>query len=110
LPRYATKSFEGIATTAGVTLLVGPDGTKDALTINQDAYLSYVSVTVDEPVTYTLNDTEHGVYVFVIEGDVDVSGETLSTRDAIGIIEVSEITLTAKSQRVTALIIEVPVD
>lgn len=106
-PRYAQKPFGLMDMTPGLRLLVGPDGTPDALPIYQDAYVSMARIAADTPCTYTLHDEMHGIYVFVVDGSVQVADETLGARDALGISEVASVVLSATAPA-TALIIEVP--
>ncbi|MEK7099829.1 MAG: pirin family protein [Patescibacteria group bacterium] len=105
-PRYGQQSF-GNDATPGITLLVGPDGTEGALPIYQDAYLSRAVIDELHQLTYRLHDPAHGVYVFVIEGTVNVAEETLGSRDAIGLRDAEEVMLTSVTPA-TVLIFEVP--
>lgn len=107
-PRYAQKPFGLGSTEPGFTLLAGPDGTPDALPLYQDAYVSYGVLAPGQGLTYPRRGAAHGVYVFVIEGTVRVAGETLDTRDAIGITDASELAL-ASDALARVLIMEVPV-
>lgn len=106
-PRYAQKPFGLTETTPGRTLLVAPDGVPDALPIHQDAYIEYGVLSADAPLMYELRNIQNGVYVFVIEGDVQVGDETLGARDAIGITDTESITLTTTTHA-RVLLIEVP--
>jgi redox-sensitive bicupin YhaK (pirin superfamily) len=49
-----------------------------------------------------------GLYAFVLEGKVDVSGIELNRRDGIGIVDVKQLSVIAK-ENVRVLLIEVPV-
>lgn len=112
-PRYAQKSFPREA--PGLTLLVSPDGA-GGLPINQDAWIYHAQVDAAHPLRYPLTALQHltdltapmhGLYVFVIEGELSIAGETLGPRDAIGIWEIEQVDL-ASATLVTALLIEVP--
>jgi redox-sensitive bicupin YhaK (pirin superfamily) len=39
-----------------------------------------------------------GVYIFVIEGEINVAGENLSRRDGIGIWDIESVTIEAISE------------
>lgn len=58
-------------------------------------------------VTYSLKGEGTGVYIFLLEGELEVAGEKLNRRDAIGITDVKDITLSAQ-QDASVLIMEVP--
>ena len=106
-PRYAQKPFGLDSKTPGLTLLVGPDGTPGALPIYQDAYIHQGIMDSGHPLSYAMKDPMHGLYVFVIEGTVSVAGETLKDRDALGIADVSEVSLSSDGFA-RILLIEVP--
>jgi hypothetical protein len=103
-PSYIQKSFELRGSNNALMSLVH----KDTLSINQDASITYGDVDASTSLTYTLDDKEHGVYVFVIAGEVSVGDQILHKRDALGIIEVERVTVTGKENS-QFLIIEVPV-
>lgn len=65
-------------------------GTDGALQINQDAWFSFADFTAGRKETYKLKANGNGAYVFVIEGQIEISGETLGRRDGIGIVETEE--------------------
>ena len=46
---------------------------------------------------YTNKKTANGAYVFVIDGEVEVNGEKLEKRDAIGITEYTNFNIKALS-------------
>jgi quercetin 2,3-dioxygenase len=102
-PSYAQKSFDMYGTNNALVTLVH----KDALSINQDASITHGSVDASTSLTYTLDDKEHGVYVFVITGEVSVGDEVLHKRDALGVTEVETLEIIGKENS-KFLIIEVP--
>ena len=105
VPRYEQKAFDFDA--PGATLLVAPlGGEGGALGINQDAYITLVNI-ADGPFSYALHNTAHGVYVFVISGEVTAAGVQLGERDALGVTGAAEITLAAKGAA-RLIIFEVP--
>ena len=109
-PRYATRSFEGLGTIPGITLLVTPEEETegDDLYIRQDAYISYITLDATREQVYELKQEGNAVYVFVIEGTLTTAGETLNARDALGTVQTTELGFVAAAHA-TALIIEVPV-
>jgi redox-sensitive bicupin YhaK (pirin superfamily) len=85
-PRYEEKHIDFLKSEDARVLLVGDGG----LSINQDASITYVSSTVEKEEVYTLPDPERGVYLFVIEGEVNVEEVTAGRRDALCISETEE--------------------
>lgn len=106
-PRYAQKPFGLEASNPGLTLLAAPTDAEGGLSIHQDAYLYQAVINHEHPLTYTLKDAAHGVYVFVVDGQVLVAGEVLGPRDALGIEEVQDIHMESDGVA-RVLLIEVP--
>ncbi len=106
-PRYAQKAFGFETIPNTLTLLIAPAGHKDVLSINQDAYVSMGTFEAEAVYEYTLHQPGSGVYVFVIEGQVVVAHEKLDARDAMGIQEVNNLSLSF-TQRSQILLFEIP--
>ena len=106
-PRYAQKPFGLGASTPGLTLLVASTDGEGALPIHQDAYIYQGVINHEHTLTYTLKDATHGVYVFVIDGQVRVAGEVLSARDALGVTDAEDIHIESEGVA-RVLLIEVP--
>ncbi len=105
-PRYAQKSFTD-AKRSDFQLLASPTGANGSLGIHQDAYICLARVDRDHPLNFELQNKRHGVYLFVISGSIEIAGETLDARDAIGITEADKIRIESP-QSAELLIIEVP--
>lgn len=80
---------------------------KTPLTINQDAFLSLADLDKDIELEYKVNMEGNGVYIFLIEGQVETEGHLLARRDAVGITDAQNIKLTAKENS-EIMFIEVP--
>ena len=75
--------------------------------IHQKAWLSTLDLTPDVETDYELHSPGHGVYLFVLEGTVEAAGETLRTRDGMGIRQTDRLTLRSGGNS-RLLLIEVP--
>lgn len=53
--------------------------------IQQDAYLSLVTLAADHNIDYHGHNPDHDVYFFVIEGQLQRAKTTLKQRDALGV-------------------------
>jgi redox-sensitive bicupin YhaK (pirin superfamily) len=105
-PRYGQVTFpEGKPNF--VQELVSPIGSGRKLTINQDAVISRVQLEQGSTVEYKIKIDGNGVYIFVIEGSVEVGGETLNARDALGVSDITNISLVGVTPA-SVLLIEVP--
>lgn len=87
---------------------MAPDNA-DAVWINQDAWFSLGNFTKDFSINYQLKKSGNGVYVFVLEGDLEINGQAISTRDGLGISEVAEIEIKAITDA-QIVFIEIPMN
>jgi len=106
-PRYDQKLFTAEERANRLQVVVSPDATDAGVRINQDAWFVRGDFRAGEGGRYDVKKPGNGVYLFVIEGSVDVAGESLERRDGLGIEAVAdfEFAATADSQ---LLFIEVP--
>lgn len=108
LPRYDQQEFPVSGRQNQFQLVVSPLNSKaEGIKINQQAYFSLSNLGARNRLSYNFRNSNHGAYIFVFEGSVDVSGKSLQTRDAIGIHGASAIELKATSDA-RILVIEVP--
>jgi quercetin 2,3-dioxygenase len=106
-PRYSQKAF-GVETVRNtLTVLAAPVEDAGALVIQQDAFVSSGTFEAGALYTYHLHRPGNGVYVFVVEGTVLVEQETLNARDAVGIREVDNLSLSF-TQPTHLLLFEIP--
>lgn len=107
-PRYEQKTFDPQDRQNKVLTVVAPDDNK-AVWINQDAWFSLGKFDKDFETTYTIKKKDNGIYAFVLEGEININGETLGKRDALGICETNEISIKANSNA-EILLIDVPMN
>lgn len=105
-PRYTEAQYSVEENKTGGLLLVGPEEKCDTW-IHQDAYISRLTVLSGEEFSYSLHNPENGVHLFVIKGEGMASGHNLKKRDALEIIEETEIVIQAFIN-MDILCIEVP--
>lgn len=105
-PRYEQKTFPKAARINQLQTVVSPDG-GDAVWINQDAWFSLGTLDAGFQTTYTLHRPQSGVYAFVIEGSVQIAGQSLARRDGLGVWETEEISIMAQTAA-EILLLEVP--
>ncbi|MEP1033549.1 pirin family protein [Ekhidna sp.] len=107
-PKYDQKFFRRAERKNTIQPVVSP-GKDGGLWINQDAWFSLADLEAQKSIHYTINKEDNGVYVFVIDGEIIIEGETLSKRDAIGIQDITEIEVIARDNS-KVLLIEVPMN
>ena len=89
-------------------LLVSPDGRDGSLSINQNAFISRITLEAGNSLDYKLYSEENGLFIMVIEGKAKIAGKTLGKRDALTVKEVNQIVIDAPEQ-LDILLLEVPV-
>jgi redox-sensitive bicupin YhaK (pirin superfamily) len=106
-PRYDQKQFEKADRTNKFQTVVAPEKDNGALWINQDAWFSLATLTNGFRGDYAIKRNGNGVYVFVIEGEVKISNQSLSKRDGMGIWDTDKISVEATADA-ELLLIDVP--
>ncbi len=106
-PRYEQKTFRREDRINKLQTVVSPEKDSGALWINQDAYLSLANLDKDAAISFEIKHKPNGLYVFVINGEVEIAGEKLQKRDAIGIEDTDKVEIKATSGS-EVLFIEVP--
>lgn len=106
-PRYEQKTFDASERKNKLQVVVSPNKNNGTLWINQDAYFSLLTLQKGNDIAYKVNHNGNGVYLFVISGSVTAAGESLNTRDAIGIEDSDGFDIKAGSDA-ELLFIEVP--
>ncbi len=75
--------------------------------IHQDAWFHMGNFDAGVSAKYNLNKPGNGLYVFVIKGEIEIAGQTLSTRDGLGIENFETFDITAKTDS-EFLLMEIP--
>jgi hypothetical protein len=104
-PHYDQKSYAENLKKNELLLLASPEGKDSAVRIFQDAFISLLHL--DSELEYKKYREENLVYVLVVEGEVELVGEVLNRRDALGLEDVDSLTLLPKKES-QVLIFEIP--
>lgn len=105
-PRYKSYDIRPLLKKNDLSLIISPDGETPA-SILQNAWFSMGTLDAGQVKEYKLHHKDNGVYLFVIEGEVEVNNTILSRRDGAGFSETDSITIeTLKNS--TLLLMEVP--
>ena len=108
-PRYDQKTFDITQRANKWQTVVSPIDADNALWINQDARFSLTNLQSGNEITYTNGFKNNGVFLVVINGSVEVDGQQLNKRDALGISETESFTVKA-SEDAELLAIEIPMN
>ena len=107
-PRYDQQSFSAADRQNKFQTIVSPFG-NDGLWIYQDAWISLANFDAEKSSSYKIKKQGNGVYILVVEGEVEIEGNILSKRDAIGVWDIEEVNIVAKLNS-EILLVEVPMN
>jgi quercetin 2,3-dioxygenase len=107
-PRYDQRTFDPEQRKNNWQRIVSPDE-PDAVWINQKAYFSMISLDENMETEYFLRDKKNGVYIFVINGKLNLPEIELNTRDGLGIWDVESVPVSA-SVKAEILVMEIPME
>ncbi len=108
-PRYDQISLADIAKENKFYQVLSPNKEDEGIWIYQDAWFHIGKFTKGNSDDYQIKKAGNGVYVFVLEGEVEINGEKLSRRDGMGIWDTDQFTVTA-TEDARVLLMEVPMD
>jgi len=111
MPNYEQQKFPVEGKKNQLQTVVAPKDKLEeyALPISQQAYVYRTTLDFDKSIDLNLKSENNGIYIFVVEGKVEVEGNALTNRDAIGISETDQFSI--KSINTSELIIiEVPMN
>jgi redox-sensitive bicupin YhaK (pirin superfamily) len=107
--RYEQKTFSHDDRKNKLQIVVSPDEKDGGVWINQDAKFLLGDFETGNETALAPSFTGNGIYLFVLEGEVEVAGEKLSRRDGIGLSEFDTATLKATADA-QVLVIDVPMN
>lgn len=108
-PRYDQISTIDIEKKNQFYQVLSPTPDDQGVWVHQDAWFSLGKFNKDTEDTYTIKRNGNGVYGFVLEGEVEIEGETLSKRDGIGIWDTDSIKVKVKADA-KVLLMDVPME
>lgn len=108
-PRYDQKAFDLESSKNKLVNVVSPMGQKEGLNIHQNAWFHLARLDKDANISYELKDKKNGVYVFVIDGDITINGQSMNRRDGLGISETDKLDIQSGSEA-EVLLMEVPMN
>jgi len=107
-PRYDQIQLPDLATHNHLHQVLSPNAEDAGVWIHQNAWFHMGTFDAGTAQSYTLKDARNGLYLFMIEGSIEIEGETLGARDAIGLSDLNEVSFTSTSENTRVLLMEVP--
>ena len=108
-PRYDQISIRDVEKENEFYQILSPNKDDDGVWIHQDAWFHLGQFDQGKSAQYTLKKPGNGLYAFVLEGQVDIEGNKLNKRDAIGIWDTNGISLDAWENS-QLLLMEIPLN
>ncbi|MBS1772711.1 MAG: pirin family protein [Bacteroidetes bacterium] len=107
-PRYGQTVFDEKERVNKLQMLVSPiDKEDEGLKIHQDAWIYRTSLKEGNTIQHKLHSDHHGIYVFLIDGNITANGQELTKRDAAGVSNTETLELKALADS-DVLLVEVP--
>ena len=106
-PRYQQIRMDEIMQPNKFNQVLSPNADDAGVWIHQNAWFSMGDFDKGLTETYQLKDPNNGVYIFVISGKVVVNGNTLDTRDGLGVWDTKNFTMDVEDDA-KVLLMEVP--
>lgn len=106
-PRYDQISITELEKKNEFYQVLSPSADDQGVWIHQDAWFHLGTFEKDKEASYTLKGKDTGVYLFVLDGDVEVEGQKLEKRDGFGLWDIEKINLKASAD-CKILLMEVP--
>lgn len=106
-PRYGQVTYDADSLKDSLMQMASPNRDDEGLWLNQQAWIFIGGLAKGKSVEYKVRKKGHGVYVFIVRGEVNVNGNGMRTRDGIGLWDVETIELKADTMA-ELLVIEVP--
>ena len=108
-PRYDQKNIKDLKKVNSFYPIVTPNQKGPGMWIHQDAWFHLGEFDKETRINYNINKKGNGVYAFLIEGSVQIDGESLEKRDALGLWDTESFELLANPNS-RILLIEVPLN
>ena len=108
-PRYQQITLDVTKQKNDFAQILSPNADDEGVWIYQDAWFYLSDFDKDFSKKLTLKKEGNGFYIMNIEGEIEVNGEKLEKRDAIGIWETSEIEIKANIDA-KFLVMEIPME
>lgn len=108
-PRYDQISIRDIEKENEFYQVLSPNKEDNGVWINQDAWFHIGKFDKGKSDEYMIKKEGNGVYVFVLEGEVEINNERLAKRDGLGISGTDSFKVKA-NENARVLLMEVPME
>jgi redox-sensitive bicupin YhaK (pirin superfamily) len=107
-PRYDQISLKDTKMKNKLYQILSPKKDDEGVWIHQNAWFHMGKFEKDKETTYTVKAKGNGVYAFVLDGNVEIAGQTLNKRDGLGIWNTNEAFKIKATSEAKVLLMDVP--
>ncbi|SIR02686.1 pirin family protein [Maribacter ulvicola] len=108
-PRYDQISVEDIATKNSLYQILSPSPDDSGVWIHQNAWFHLGNYDTGAIDSYVLKQKGNGIYIFVLDGEIEIADQILNKRDGFGIWETDTFKFKINSTS-NILVMEVPMN
>lgn len=108
-PRYQQITLDVNDRQNKLQQILSPNPNDAGVWIHQDAWFHLGKFEKGLTENYTIKREGNGVYAFVISGSVTINGQTLETRDALGVWDTEKLEITSTSDA-EILLMDIPME
>jgi len=107
IPKFDQISIRDLEKHNDFYQILSPNKEDDGVWIHQDAWFHMGKFENNKEASYQIKKSGNGIYAFVLEGKVEIEGQTLEKRDGFGVWDVESIALKSNTKS-KILLMEVP--
>ncbi len=107
-PRYQQLSLNVSDRQNKFQQILSPNADDEGVWIHQNAWFNMGKFDEGMEVNYQIKSPENGIYLMVVEGCIEIDGQTLNRRDAIGIWNSDTIQFKSLDSNTDILLLDVP--
>jgi len=108
-PRYGQVHYALTERKNNFQMVVSPNKDDVDTWIHQDAWFHLADFESGFEKTYELKKKDNGLFLFLLEGEIEIGGEKLEKRDGIGLLNLEEVNIKSKSDS-QMLLMEMPMN
>ena len=108
-PRYDQISIREVEKKNELYQVLSPNADDQGVWVHQNAWFHLGNFVEDKELTYELKDANNGVYIFVLEGNLEVGGHRMGRRDGMGIWETNNLQIKVDKGS-SLLLMEIPMN
>ncbi|MGV3630752.1 MAG: pirin family protein [Bacteroidota bacterium] len=108
-PRYGQLTLDPDKMKNKLLQILSPNSADDGVWIHQNAWFHLGEFDKDQNFSYELKNKSNGVYIFLIHGKINISGQELGQRDGYGVWDTDKLEINVPENS-KILLMEVPMN